>query len=216
MNNSSAYRSTRPARQPAPKRRRWPRLLALLVVLAAAFVSFRTIVSSESNNVAPQSSATPIAKVSPSPSPTPTPINYCGSNTLDKLALVSVSKRHMWACEGTQTMYDSPVITGMEFLAADLTPRGTYHVYSKTTDTRLRGSDSTGSWDRAVYYWMPFLHNQYGTYGFHDATWRPDSDFGNIDPNTSDASHGCVELPLAATKWLYEWAPNGTTVTVVD
>jgi lipoprotein-anchoring transpeptidase ErfK/SrfK len=61
---------------------------------------------------------------------------------------------------------------------------------------------------------MPFLENQYGSYGFHDATWRSASDFGNISPDSSDASHGCVELPLATAKWLYSWAAIGTTVTI--
>jgi lipoprotein-anchoring transpeptidase ErfK/SrfK len=61
---------------------------------------------------------------------------------------------------------------------------------------------------------MPFLDNQYGTYGFHDATWRKASEFGNISPTSQEASHGCIELPLASQKWLYNWAPVGTTVTV--
>lgn len=141
----------------------------------------------------------------------------CAANALDKVVLVSVGKRHMWACEKSAQVYDSPVITGMEFLAADLTPRGTYKIYAKQTDLYLDGSDSTGSWHRYVYYWLPFLSNQYGVYGFHDATWRPDSDFGNIDPTTSkDASHGCVEMTLTAMKWLYGWSAVGTTLTVTD
>jgi lipoprotein-anchoring transpeptidase ErfK/SrfK len=102
----------------------------------------------------------------------------------------------------------------MEFLPADLTPRGTYHIYAKQTDTTLTGSDSTGSWNDPVKYWMPFLDNEHGTYGFHDATWRDNNEFGNVDPNSKDASHGCIELPLGASQWLYEWSPVGTTVTV--
>jgi lipoprotein-anchoring transpeptidase ErfK/SrfK len=61
---------------------------------------------------------------------------------------------------------------------------------------------------------MPFLNNQHGTYGFHDATWRPDNEFGTVSPDSSEASHGCVELPLATSAWLYAWAPVGTTVTI--
>jgi lipoprotein-anchoring transpeptidase ErfK/SrfK len=127
---------------------------------------------------------------------------------------VSVSQRHLWACSQSNVLYDSPVITGMQFLAADLTPVGTYHVYQKITNTTLRGSDSTGSWNDPVSYWMPFLDNQYGEYGFHDATWRPDSAFGNISPNSANASHGCVECPLATAAWLYSWVKVGTTVSI--
>ncbi|HEX5743928.1 MAG TPA: L,D-transpeptidase, partial [Candidatus Saccharimonadales bacterium] len=80
----------------------------------------------------------------------------------------------------------------------------------------LTGSDVAGSWKRPVSYWMPFLHNKHGIYGFHDATWRPDSEFGNVSPASPDASHGCVELPLASQAWLYKWAPVGTTVKIKD
>lgn len=141
-------------------------------------------------------------------------VNMCAGNNLDQFILVSISQRHLWVCDQTEQLYDSPVVTGMENLAADLTPTGTYHIYAKTTDVYLKGSDSTGSWDDYVNYWMPFLNNQYGTYGFHDATWRPANAFGNISPYSSNASHGCVELPLATAKWLYDWAQIGTTLTV--
>jgi lipoprotein-anchoring transpeptidase ErfK/SrfK len=157
----------------------------------------------------------PTTTTKPAPTPTTTPAtNMCAGNTLSQLVVVSISQRHLWACDDTTVLYDSPVVTGMENLAADLTPTGTYHIYAKETDVYLKGSDSTGSWDDFVNYWMPFLSNQYGTYGFHDATWRPTNAFGNISPYSSNASHGCVELPLATAKWLYGWAQVGTTLTI--
>ena len=140
--------------------------------------------------------------------------NICGSNTLPKLIIVSIGKRHLWACNGKTRAFDSAVVTGMENLPADLTPTGTYHIYAKQTDLYLDGSDSTGSWHDHAYYWMPFLNNQYGTYGFHDATWRTDKDFGNIDPNSDKASHGCVELPLITAIRLYDWSDIGTTIII--
>ena len=145
---------------------------------------------------------------------TPAPVNNCAGNSLDQAVIVSISQRHLWACQQNTTVYNSPVVTGISYLSADLTPIGTYHVYGKQTDTTLAGSDSTGSWNDFVYYWMPFLRNQYGSYGFHDATWRASSDFGNISPDSSNASHGCVELPLSTAKWLYEWIDIGATVTI--
>ncbi len=140
----------------------------------------------------------------------------CSSNQLNQLIIVSISQRRLWACNNTKVAYTSSDVTGMEFLAADLTPTGTYHIYAKETDQYLVGHDTTGSWDDYVNYWMPFLDNQYGAYGFHDATWRPATAFGNISPNSPNASHGCVETPLATAKWLYDWAVVGTTVTIVS
>jgi lipoprotein-anchoring transpeptidase ErfK/SrfK len=144
------------------------------------------------------------------------PPTICSPNGLNQLIIVSISQRHMWACNTYNQVYDSAVVTGMENLPADLTPTGTYKIASKQTNLFLSGSDSTGSWHEFVNYWMPFLTNQYGVYGFHDAPWRADSDFGNIDPSSSNASHGCVELSLAAAKWLYGWTARGAIVSIVS
>ncbi len=154
-------------------------------------------------------------------------VNHCGGNKLDKAVIVSIKAQHLWACQGTRLVHGNAVITGMELYPADLTPKGTYKITGKLTDQYLKGSDATGSWDDFVNYWMPFLYNQYGAYGFHDLTQtangangRADSDFGNIDINAPSTaakhgSHGCVEMPLAAMRWLYDWAPAGTTVSIV-
>lgn len=183
-------------------------ILVALVLIVAAVVFFSTHVSSNKNN---NPKAVLTTKTTSTVTKTPNP---CQGNNLSQLVIVSISLRHMWACDLSSDEYNSPVITGMDFLAADLTPTGTYHIYAKETDVYLKGSDSTGSWDDYVYYWMPFLDNQYGAYGFHDATWRAANAFGNISPNSNQASHGCVEMPLAAAKWLYNWSVIGTTVTI--
>lgn len=152
----------------------------------------------------------------------------CDGNTVGQVVVVSISKQHMWACDGTKVSYDNPVVTGMQQYPSELTPVGTYKIYGKLTDQTLTGSDFTGHWSDYVYYWMPFLSNSYGVYGFHDLTasangvaGRVDSDFGNIDINApytaaKHGSHGCVELPLTAAKWLYDWAVVGTSVSVVS
>lgn len=178
-------------------------LLLLIVVGLGLLTGLRVYQSSHK----PPQSGTEAAAVADGP-------RQCAGNSLGKLIVVSIGERHLWACQYHKVVHDAPVVTGMEKLAADLTPTGTYQIYAKQTDTTLTGSDSTGNWSDPVKYWMPFLDNQYGTYGFHDATWRPDSAFGNISPDSSNASHGCVELPLATSQWLYGWADVGTTVTV--
>lgn len=216
MSRQDYYFAARPAR----KRRSLNKpLIGALIVAVLGFAAFHVlhdkpaaaplknlkVATAEASAPSQASGAKSAAAAKPDP---------CAANDQPKLALVSIGQRHLWACDGTTVAYDSAVVTGMENLAADLTPTGTYHVYGKQTNLYLNGSDSTGSWHDHVYYWMPFLDNQYGAYGFHDATWRPADAFGNISPYSSNASHGCVELPLATAKWLYNWVAIGTPVTI--
>lgn len=141
--------------------------------------------------------------------------NNCAENNLDKLVLISISKRQAWVCEKNKQIKNSAVITGMESIESTKTPTGTFHIYGKVKDTVLSGNDpTTGPWREPVGYWMPYHDNQYGTYGFHDAPWRKPSEFGNIDPNSMNGSHGCVQLPTDMAKWLYDWAEVGTTVVI--
>lgn len=222
-----AYSYYRSARRPDPQpsyiaakgSRLIPRKLAVVLVLvvAVALVSILrsggdakpvAAASDQSHKSAPSSSA-PAVVAAPAKS-----ADKCAGNSQDKLVLVSISQRHLWACAGGKAVYDSPVITGMTAYEATTTPPGTYHIYSKQTNTTLTGTDITGSWSDPVQYWMPFLDNQFGTYGFHDATWRSNDEFGNVSPDSSQASHGCVELPLTTSRWLYDWAAVGTAVTI--
>ena len=207
-NSDFSYDSRQRGCRTPRKRHLGLQVVAIAFVLAAAIGSCTVYAhshNSSKSDAASKTTDTTIVKSAP---------NKCAGNS-GQLILVSISARHMWACSDAITAYNSPVVTGMEILPADLTPPGTYHIYGKQTDLTLRGTDSTGSWSDPVSYWMPFLDNQYGAYGFHDATWRSDSDFGNISPYSSNASHGCVELPLATAKWLYGWASIGTTVQIV-
>lgn len=193
---------------PKSKRKIWPLVLIILVV--GFWLGFHNESSTDKGSKQP---ATPAVSTQASVTQA-NGINNCETNNLDKLIKISIDKRKMWACEKSKSVYSAPVITGLKDHPETETPLGTYKIYGKTTNTTLKGSDSRGAWSDPVYYWIPFLDNQYGTYGFHDATWRSESDFGKISPQSEEASHGCIELPLAASKWLYDWAPVGTTVTV--
>ena len=215
----SYYRSAPPAPPPA-KPHKFGRFLAVVVVLAVVIGGSVHAFGTSSDNKtsheskAETSAAVPVTAPAPSNTPPAVSVNACASNSLSQLILVSISKRHLWACDGATVVYNSPVVTGMDFLAADLTPPGTYHIYAKESNLNLTGCDSTGCWNDHVSYWMPFLDNQYGVYGLHDATWRPANAFGMIPPSSDEGSHGCVELPLATAAWLYGWANVGTTVTI--
>ncbi len=187
----------------------------LLTVLALAAIIFGPLLSGHWITSPAASSANPNQTVSnPAAIPYADSTNHCAGNQLPQLVLVSIKQQHLWACAGNKQIFDSSVVTGISYLAADITPTGTYHIYAKETNTHLTGQDTTGKWDDFVHYWMPFLQNQYGAYGLHDATWRSANSFGKINPDSAKASHGCVELPLSTARWLYDWTHVGTTVTI--
>ena len=182
-------------------------IVLLIVVIAVTASASNLFVSTKNNNKTVKQLAT--TKV------TPGLVGVCSGNAAgNQLVVVSISLRHMWACNGVTVSFSTPVITGYEGDPQELTPVGTYQISDKQTNISLIGSDNRGSWDDYVLYWLPFLDNQFGEYGFHDATWRSASDFGAISSNSPNASHGCVELPLSAAQWLYGWAQIGTSVKI--
>jgi hypothetical protein len=166
------------------------------------------IVEKKANVTPVTSNTTPTATISTAQS------SGCTGNTISQVLITSISQRHLWACDGTTMLYQSAVVTGDMNVVADATPVGTFHIYAKYTDQHLIGSDSRGSWDDFVNYWMPFLDNEYGVFGLHDATWRAPTDFGNISPYSDNSSHGCIELPLTTAAWIYNWSSVGTTVVI--
>ncbi len=203
------------ARKKHPKRYiKW--IVTVVIIGGLAYLSTFVVLKNPTKAVAVNPSHNLSQIVSSTPKPAPI-YNPCSSNQLTKLIVVSISKRHTWACQGRSAVISTPVITGNENLASDLTPTGTYHIISKQKDVKLIGCDTDQPnvcWSDFVHYDMIFLYNKYGHYDFHDATWRTPKDFGNISPNSSNASHGCVETPINAMSQLYNWANIGTPIEI--
>ena len=100
----------------------------------------------------------------------------------------------------------TPVITGKP---GSPTPTGTYSIRSYSKDTALYPSDGTGPY--YVDYWIGWDRSG-NVYGFHDAQWKK-GPFGG-DTYKTDGSHGCINLPLAAMKELYETTTRGIAVYI--
>ncbi|MDC4233533.1 L,D-transpeptidase/peptidoglycan binding protein [Actinomyces sp. B33] len=85
------------------------------------------------------------------------------------------------------------------------TVTGTYRVYLKYASQTMRGENVDGS--KYVTPDVPWVTYFTGSYAFHGAPWR--SSFGWSGPG---GSHGCVNMPVSAAKFIYDWADMGTVV----
>ncbi len=193
-----------------PKPKHYGRKILIVLVVAIGVVMALYIKNNPKSFSYQSATIKQIASVSKRPiKPT-----ECINNTSPKLIVVVLDRQHLWACDYNQVVFSSAVVTGYLGNPADVTPTGSYKIFTKETNVTLRGTDGVTTWDDPVHYWMPFLFNKYGAYGFHDATWRTPQQFGHISTNSPNASHGCVECPLATATWLFNWASVGTSVSI--
>jgi lipoprotein-anchoring transpeptidase ErfK/SrfK len=85
------------------------------------------------------------------------------------------------------------------------TPTGSYSVYAKLSVQTMRGVENGEPW---VVPNVPHVMYINGGVALHGTYWH------NLFGSGARPSHGCVNLPLRAAKWLYGWAPVGTPVRV--
>jgi lipoprotein-anchoring transpeptidase ErfK/SrfK len=79
------------------------------------------------------------------------------------------------------------------------TVTGTFKIWHKT---QLQAMSGPGYYLPNV----PFVMYFFEDYGFHGTYWH--NNFG------TPMSHGCVNLTIPDSEWLYNWASYGTTVKV--
>ena len=121
---------------------------------------------------------------------------------------VNLTKQHMWFYINGQLIVESDIVSGC---VADKkeTQTGVFPLAFKQSPRTLIGDEAHGSggYETEVQYWMPFYDGQ----GLHDADWRG-SFGGNI--YRKDGSHGCVNLPPAIAKQLYEKIEVGMPIFI--
>ncbi|MDQ2807092.1 MAG: L,D-transpeptidase family protein [Chloroflexota bacterium] len=120
-------------------------------------------------------------------------------NVPDKWIDVNISTQSLTAYEGNTAVFSTLVSTGVSWHP---TVVGTYKIYAKYTADDMSGGQG------AEYYYLPavpYTMYFYGGYAIHGTYWH--HNFGH------PMSHGCVNLPTDAAKWIFNWAPMGTTVT---
>ena len=156
--------------------------------------------------------ATPLPTNTPTPTPTPIPTvvgvevnNWVGKRPFgvgdsERWIDVNLSTQALNAFEGDTLVYSALVSSGLPSFP---TVTGQFRTWikfeSQTMDGRLLGYD---------YYLenVPYVMYFYEDYAIHGAYWH--NNFGY------PMSHGCVNVSIPDSQWLFNWAPLGTLVNV--
>lgn len=109
---------------------------------------------------------------------------------------IDLSKQRLVAWEGSKPVYAVVVSTGK---GSTPTRIGTFAIKSKHRSARMRGAD----YDVPN---VPYTMYYHGGYAIHGAYWH--RRFG------TPVSHGCINVAVNHSKWLFNWAAVGTPVVV--
>jgi len=118
----------------------------------------------------------------------------------DTYVEINLTAQHLFFYKNGQLVVESDFVSGNAARGYD-TPSGAYPLSYKQRNATLKGV----GYATPVSYWMPFN----GNIGMHDATWR--GTFGGSIYKTN-GSHGCINLPKAAAKTIYENIEKGMPV----
>ena len=120
-----------------------------------------------------------------------------------RAVVISLSQQALWAYEDGAVVRSTYVSTGREKFR---TPAGLFFVNSKVPVQDMEGVIGGEYYNVPqvpdVLYFTDRGHAIHGTY-WHDNFGTP-------------MSHGCVNLPMDVADWMYEWAPLGMAVLIVE
>jgi lipoprotein-anchoring transpeptidase ErfK/SrfK len=118
--------------------------------------------------------------------------------------VVSLTDQWLYAYDDGELVFDAPVSTGKDGFE---TPTGDFAIYEKLPLQTMSGTIGNEE------YLVPDVPNVmyiYGGVALHGTYWH------DLFGAGERMSHGCINLPLDAAAWLYDWADIGTPVTVVE
>jgi len=133
--------------------------------------------------------------------------NNCGvvNDIGSKYIEISLDDQHLWVKDNGMVIYDCDVVTGKtEGKKPTATPKGVFNVTELKQNETMRGSYGTAFAE----YWLRLTNSGIG---IHAAAWRG-SFGGNI--YKYNGSHGCINVSVADSKWLYENIERSTVVVI--
>ncbi|MDD5731966.1 MAG: L,D-transpeptidase family protein [Patescibacteria group bacterium] len=125
-----------------------------------------------------------------------------------KKILITISQQNLKCYEGDTIVCDFTISSGLPQLP---TPTGNFKVEKKRTVAYSAAYDLYMNW------WMAFTPNE--AYGIHELPYWKYS-WGTVTEGANHlgqkVSHGCVRLGIGPAKQVYDWAPVGTAVMIVN
>ncbi len=118
----------------------------------------------------------------------------------DTYVEINLTAQHLFFYKDGKLLVESDFVSG-NASKGWTTPPGAFPITYKERNATLDGE----GYSTPVSYWMPFN----GGIGMHDASWR--SSFGGTIYKTN-GSHGCINLPPAVAKTIYENISQGDPV----
>ncbi len=118
----------------------------------------------------------------------------------DTYVEINLTAQHLFFYKDGKLLVESDFVSG-NVSKGWTTPPGAFPITYKERNATLDGE----GYSTPVSYWMPFN----GGIGMHDASWR--SSFGGTIYKTN-GSHGCINLPPAVAKTIYENISQGDPV----
>jgi hypothetical protein len=116
----------------------------------------------------------------------------------EKRIVISLQQQVMMAYEKDSPVFMSALASGQLTGSIDLTtPKGNYTVTYKRPSRHMVHTDRMGA-DGDELYGVPWVSYFTDTgIGFHGTYWH--------NTFTLPRSHGCINLPISASKWVYQW-----------
>lgn len=128
----------------------------------------------------------------------------------DTYVEVDLTAQTLWHYVDGEMVYTCKIVSGQTNPEVRKTLPGVYKVWQKRTNYTMTSSNSAGdSWSVKCNYWTRV---SIVGIGLHDSTWRG-SNFGGEIYKTN-GSHGCINMPLAGAKYIYENVDMSTPVVM--
>jgi len=121
--------------------------------------------------------------------------------TNGKLITVDTGKQMLYAWDGGKIIHQNKVSTGMYYTP---TVKGTFKIYKKYALQDMKGHYPP--YEPYNIKNVPNVMYFYQAYAIHGAYWH--NMFG------TRYTHGCVNVPVPDSEWLFSWADNGTQVYI--